>query len=93
MIISKLSRLKACWHRRDYIGALRTAAKFPDLGDEKAAITRAWAAYHNPGTYEAMGMQPRALIMLGLQAIARRYDLCVPCMDLAEIDYAPPARR
>jgi hypothetical protein len=61
--------------RGDWAGALRIANKFPNLGDEKEAITRAWAAHTRREFYLSIGHDPDALIATGLAAIRRRYGL------------------
>jgi hypothetical protein len=74
-IETKLSRLKAAWSAGDKMGALRIAAAFPRLGDEKRAITQAWAALQNPGFYRQIGKDPEDLISDGMQAMALKYEL------------------
>jgi len=49
--------------------ALRLAASFPRLGEEKLVITRAWAATTNPGFYQQMGKNPEDLYRAGIDAI------------------------
>lgn len=75
MTTTKLSKLKACYAAGDLVGALRVAARFPQLGDEKEAITRAWAAVGNPAFYRELGQDPDALFRLGIDALRRRYAL------------------
>lgn len=72
---TKLARLKTALAKGDSVGALRIAARFPQLGDEKEPITRAWAAYNNPDFYRSIGQNPLALIDAGIDAIKRRYNL------------------
>lgn len=72
---TKLSKLKAAWAKGDNIGALRIAAKFPQLGSQKEAITRAWAAYQFPDFYRGIGQCPDALLKAGYDALAARYNL------------------
>jgi len=72
---SKLSRLRAAWAIGDAIGVLRIAARFPRLGGERDAITRAWAAVQNPDLYEQMGDDPAVLVAAGLRAVGARYAL------------------
>lgn len=75
---TKLAKLTAAYAAGDYVGALRIAAKFPQLGAEKEPITRAWAAHQNPGFYREIGHDPDALFRAGVAAIARRYGLTPP---------------
>ena len=72
---TKLSKVKRAWLQGDYIGALRIVAKFGQLGDQKEAITRAWAAYQNPAFYRETGKDPQELIQSGITAIRIRYGL------------------
>jgi hypothetical protein len=72
---TKLSKLKAAFAAGDFIGALRIAAKFPQLGAEKVAITTAWAAHQSPDFYREIGKDPTELIAAGIEALRARYDL------------------
>lgn len=73
--VKKIDLLRQAYAAGDKIGALRIAAKFPQLGSEKAVITRAWAAHTNPAFYAQMGKDPAALISAGLAAMADKYKL------------------
>lgn len=72
---TKLSKLKAAFASGDFIGALRIAARFPQLGAEKVAIQTAWAAHQNPDFYREIGKDPEALLSAGIEAIRARYSL------------------
>lgn len=72
---TKLSKLKAALAAGDETGALRIAAKFPQLGEHKEAITRAWNAVQSPDLYRQMGRDPVALVAAGIAAIRERYKL------------------
>lgn len=72
---TKLAKLKAALAAGDHAGALRIAAKFPQLGSEKVAITRAWAAHQNPDFYRQLGQDPDALFAAGISAIRTRYGI------------------
>jgi len=72
---TKLAALKTAFAAGDQMGALRIAAKFPRLGDEATAITRAWAAYSNPEFYRQIGQDPDALIAVGVDALRDKYRL------------------
>ncbi|NGM47967.1 hypothetical protein G5B31_20835, partial [Rhodobacter sp. SGA-6-6] len=52
---TKLSKLKALAAVGDWQGALRIAARFPSLGDHKAAIVRAHEAFENGHFYRQIG--------------------------------------
>lgn len=70
---SKLSILKAHAARNDWRSALKVAAQFQQLGNEKAAITRAWQAIQSPEFYESIGQNPTQLIEAGIAALKTRY--------------------
>ena len=73
---TKLAQLRASWERGDRLGALRLAAKFPALGNEKVAIRRGWAAHQSPALYRQIGYQPEHLLDAAYAALQRRY--CLP---------------
>lgn len=56
------------WHE-----AIKFAAKFPRLGNEKIAITRAKDCIVNPRFYESLGYDIEATIELGIVALKARY--------------------
>lgn len=72
---TKLARLRAALAKGREIEALRIAAKFPILGDDKADITRGWAAYQAPGFYREIGRDPAKLVQLGVDAVRARYGI------------------
>ena len=72
---TKLSKLKALWAAGDRMAALRMAARFPRLGNQKTEITQAWAAANNPGFYRQLGKNPEELIETGITALMQRYEL------------------
>lgn len=57
----------------DWPRALRLAAKLPNLGAEKALITRGWAAFSHPDFYLAMSLNPEAIVAEGVAALKRRF--------------------
>lgn len=69
----KIETLRAFMAAGDWRSALRLAASFARLGDEKLAITRAWEASQRPQFYRAIGRDPQALIDAGVAALRRRY--------------------
>jgi hypothetical protein len=71
---TKLSRLLEYMAAADWHSALRLAAKFPQLGAHKAAITRAWNAIQSPQFYRELGQDPDALIAAGVAALKERYE-------------------
>lgn len=70
---TKLSQLLAMMERGEWEGALRMAAKFPDLGEHKRAITLAWDSFQSPSLYRQMGRDPAALWAAGVAALKARY--------------------
>lgn len=53
--------------------ALALAARFPRLGDHKAAIVRGHEAYAHPRFYESLGRDPLTLQAAGRAALEARY--------------------
>lgn len=74
---TKLSRLVAMMKAGEWDLAIKFAAKFPDLGAEKANITRAKDAILNPQFYEQIGKNVLELISEGRAALLRRYGKCL----------------
>jgi len=72
---TKLATLKRAFAAGNHADALRIAARFPRLGDETAAITRAWAAFSNPTFYRQLGHDPALLIATGIDALRDKYHL------------------
>lgn len=72
---TKLSKLKAAYAAGDATGALRIAAKFPQLGDEKDAILRAWNCIQSPDFYREMGFDLDATVAAGIEALKGKYKL------------------
>ena len=72
---TKLAKLKAAFAAGDHIGALQIAARFPQLGEQKEHVTRAWAAVQNPQFYREIDRDPDQLIAAGIAALRERYNL------------------
>jgi len=72
---TKLSLLRAAAAKADWAKVLSIAAKFPQLGQHKAAITRAHCAIQNPAFYKQLGQDPAALVAAGIEALRTRYRL------------------
>jgi hypothetical protein len=72
---TKLSLLKRAAHAGNWKQALSIAAKFPELGDHKAAIQRAHQCAWNPGFYRQMGWNVDQAIAAGIAALQERYQL------------------
>lgn len=73
--MTKLQQIRDALAAGDERAALRIAAKFPDLGDEREAITRAWEAVQNPRFYQSIGYDPVELESAGVAAIRRRWGI------------------
>lgn len=73
--MTKLDRIKEYAAVGDWRAALRIAARFPQLGDHKAAIKRAHEAFENGHFYRQIGKDPEALIAEGIAALRVRYRL------------------
>lgn len=68
--IVKMHAANGNWHE-----AIKVAAKFPRLGDEKKAITRAKDCILNPRFYESMGFDVEAEIQSGIFALRSKYGI------------------
>lgn len=72
---TKLSQVIEKLRAGDRRGALRIAARFPQLGDQKERITRGWQAVQSPDVYREMGHDPDALVADGVAALYERYEI------------------
>lgn len=73
---TKISQLRAAAAANDWQVALRIAARFPRLGDEGPAITRAHEVLAGRGDFfRQLGRDPDALVAAGIAALRRRYRL------------------
>lgn len=70
---TKLSILRAHMKAGRWPVALKMAAKFQELGDHKAAITRGADALTHPGFYRQLGKDPSRLEAEGIVALKARY--------------------
>ena len=70
---TKLSKLKAAFDAGDLQGAIRIAARFPQLGEHRDDIMRAHGAYTNPNFYKQLGYDTEALKEKGRQALIAKY--------------------
>ena len=59
----------------DWTKALAIASKFQELGDHRAAITRAHECITRPDFYKQLGRDPEACIAAGIEALKERYEL------------------
>ncbi len=72
---TKLSKLKAAAESGDWRKAVSIAAKFPRLGDYRAAILDAQSAYTNPAFLAQIGRDVDACIAAGKSALVAAYGL------------------
>lgn len=72
---TKLSKLKNLYRQGDFRGALRIAAKFPDLGKERDDILKAHESFHSPSFYKQLGYNIEELQAKGKAALEKRYKL------------------
>ena len=70
---TKLAQVRAAMRAGDWALALRIAARFPRLGEHRAAIVRAHEAYTNPRFYKQIGYDPEKLKADGRRALIERY--------------------
>lgn len=75
---TKLSKVKAAYEAGNYQLALRLAAKFGDLGDQRDAIKSGHECYANAKFYRQLGKDPDALKRAGAAALALRYGWAAP---------------
>ena len=74
---TKLSKLIELLLSGDEAGAMRIAARFPDLGSDKVAIRAAWDSRQNPSLYQQLGKDPARLWSEGLAALRKRYAAAI----------------
>lgn len=75
MPTTKISKLREAAAAGDWLAALRIASKFPNLGDERNAIQRAWNAAQRPEFYRQLRQDPEALFAAGVAALRAKYKL------------------
>jgi len=69
--------LRDLWAAKQYLKALALASSWRELGDKatRGAIKTGHAAASNPQIYSEMKRDPRELVLDGLAALAKRYNL------------------
>jgi hypothetical protein len=72
---TKLSLLKDAARGGDWKKALSIAAKFSDLGPQKAAIRRAHECSWNPDFFRQMGWNTEHIVAAGIAALKERYQI------------------
>lgn len=70
---TKLNQVKQAFESGDFNKAIRIAAKFHDLGDQRNAILDANLAITNPRWMVGLGKDINQSIDAGIQALALRY--------------------
>ena len=70
---TKLAILREHMAREEWSTAIRLAATFGALGDEKSALMRAREALNRPEFQISLGRDPAALVEAGKAALRRRY--------------------
>ena len=73
VIVTKISQLQALMRAEKWADAIRFAAKFGDLGDERNAILSAKEAVVRPEFMRQLRKDPDAVIAEGICALRRRY--------------------
>jgi len=69
----KIDALRAYVRSGDWPRALRLAASFPRLGEERAAIVRAHEVLAHPGFYSQLGLDETGILDAGIAALRSRY--------------------
>ncbi|MFZ3192803.1 MAG: hypothetical protein WA154_06320 [Moraxellaceae bacterium] len=70
----KIDTLRDFMQQESWPQALSLAAKFPRLGNEKAAIVRAHECLVNPSFYRQLGVDTEQAIQAGIAALKARYS-------------------
>lgn len=70
---TKLSLVRAAYEAGDFAGALRIAAKFPELGESRDAVQRGHQAFVRPDFVREIGRDVAADRAAGIAALAERY--------------------
>ena len=70
---TQLSTLREHLANDEHVKAIRLAASWPRLGDDKAVIARAAAALTSPEIYRELGFDPDELVQTGIQTLQTKY--------------------
>lgn len=70
---TKISVLREHMKSGRWADAIRIAARFPRLGDERSAILDAQLALTNPDFCRGIRKDPEALVTAGIAALQSRY--------------------
>ncbi|RIZ67076.1 MAG: hypothetical protein D0531_01160 [Methylococcales bacterium] len=71
--MTKLEQVKQAYATGNYKDALRIAAKFPQLGNERKAITLANECFSNPRFYKQVGVNIDQAIADGVKTLGAKY--------------------
>lgn len=69
----KIEILRGLMNQEKWKEALSLAAKFPRLGDDKAAIVRAHECLVNPAFYRQLGIDTDQAVQVGIAVLKSRY--------------------
>ena len=72
---TKLSKLITAAQAGDWAGALRIAARFPQLGAERGVILDAHMAFTNPRFLVQIKRDPEEAIQAGIAALRCKYRI------------------
>lgn len=73
MAEKKIDQLRAMMGAGDWEKAIKYAAKFPRLGDERDAILSASSAILSPAFYRSLGLDVEATVRRGIEALKLKY--------------------
>ena len=71
--MTKLEQVKQAYATGNYKDALKIAAKFPQLGNERKAITLANECFSNPRFYKQVGVNIDQAIADGVKTLGAKY--------------------
>lgn len=72
---TKIAQLRQAAAAGRWTEALRMAARFPRLGEERTAILRAWNAYLRPEFYRQLRQDPEVVVAADIAALRAKYEL------------------
>jgi hypothetical protein len=87
---AKLTKITQHMAKQEWESALKVAAKFYELGDQKDAIMQAHQAITNERFFRQLGKDPEKAIEAGIQALKERYP---DYLDYGEIIKQKTVRR
>ena len=75
MELSSLERVKSAFYAGNHREAIKIAAGFPHLGEQRDRIQTAWSALRNPDFYREIGVDVDAAVASAVSAIRERWSL------------------